>query len=603
MRAFSPTVSTEVETKTMTQTFADLGLSPVVLDAIAKKGFEEPTEIQAKTIPLLLESTQDVIAQAQTGTGKTATFGLVFTDRLTPGKSKSPQAIVLAPTRELAVQVAEEINSLKGDKPLKVVPIYGGQSWSMQHKHLRAGVDIVVGTPGRVMEHLDKGTLKLDEVEYFVLDEADEMLNMGFVEDIEVILEHVNPNRQVLLFSATMPSRIANLAKKYMNNPVSIKTQKDRIANNSVDQIYFEVFQRDKFEALCRIIDMEDSFYGIIFCRTKVECDIVSKQLGDRGYSAAAMHGDVTQDQRERILRSFKKGDTEVLVATDVAARGIDVNDLTHVINYSLPQNSESYVHRIGRTGRAGKDGKAITLITPAEFRKLRSFEYAAKAEITKQSIPDSSTMVELKKKQLMGAMKTIMEDQENLAKFENMAGEMFEDANPLTVVAALLKHSFASQLDKDTYRVIEETKKGRNSAAGSRPNGRSGEPAAFGTTRLFLTIGRKDGANPGKILQIVDNEFGVAGHHVGRIDIMDSYSFISVPMDEAEVILDAFANIKKQGGFATVRVERASEDKNADRYPGNKGKGSRPRGGGKSNRSGKGNGEKSNFFKKKRRS
>jgi len=566
----------------MTLTFKDLGLSQSVLDAITKKGFEEPTEIQAKTIPLLLESKQDVVAQAQTGTGKTATFGLVFTDRLIPGKSKSPQAIVLAPTRELAVQVAEDINSLKGDKPLKVVPIYGGQSWSLQQKHLRGGVDIVVGTPGRIQEHLDRGTLKLDEIEYFVLDEADEMLNMGFVEDIEKILEHVNPDRQVLLFSATMPSRIANLAKKYMRNAVTIKTEKDRIANNSVDQIYFEVLQRDKFEALCRIIDMEEEFYGIIFCRTKVECDQVSKQLSDRGYRAASMHGDVSQDQRERILRSFKKQDTEVLVATDVAARGIDVNNLTHVINYSLPQNSESYVHRIGRTGRAGKDGKAITLITPAEFRKLRSFEYAAKAEITKQVIPNSQAMVKLKKQKLLKELESIAVDQEGLSAYEDLAMELFEDKNPLVIIASLLKHSFSKQLDENAYSRIEETSKGRNTPAGGRANTRSssGEPAAFGTTRLFLTTGRKDGANPGKILHMIDTEFGVPGDNVGRIDIMDSYSFISVPMREAEMILDAFNQIKKEGGFATVRVERASEDKNADRYPQNKGKGSASRGG-----------------------
>jgi len=566
----------------MTQTFADLGLSQSVLDAITKKGFEEPTEIQAKTIPLLLESKQDVIAQAQTGTGKTATFGLVFTDRLIPGKSKAPQAIVLAPTRELAVQVAEEINSLKGDKALKVVPIYGGQSWSMQQKHLRNGVDIVVGTPGRVQEHLDRGTLKLNEVEYFVLDEADEMLNMGFVEDIEKILEHVNPERQVLLFSATMPSRIANLAKKYMRNAVTIKTEKDRIANNAVDQIYFEVLQRDKFEALCRIIDVEDEFYGIIFCRTKIECDQVSKQLSDRGYSAAAMHGDVSQDLRERMLRSFKRKDTEILVATDVAARGIDVNDLTHVINYSLPQNSESYVHRIGRTGRAGKDGKAITLITPAEFRKLRSFEYAAKAEITKQMIPNSGDMVKLKKEKLLKELDAISADQDGLADYEALAIELFEEKNPLTIIASLLKHSFAKELDEKEYKNIADTPKGRNTPIGGRANTRSNSrgPAEFGTTRLFLTTGRKDGANPGKILHMIDTEFGVPGGNIGRIDIMDSYSFISAPLKEAEMILDAFNDIKKKGGFSTVRVEKASEDKHPDRYASGNNRDSSKRGG-----------------------
>lgn len=572
----------------MVLTFKDLGLSQRVLDAITAKGFEEPTEIQAKTIPLLLESKRDVVAQAQTGTGKTATFGLVFTDRLIPGKSKSPQAIVLVPTRELAVQIAEEINSLKGANPLKVVPIYGGQSWSLQQKHLRGGVDIVVGTPGRVQEHLDKKTLKLDEVDYFVLDEADEMLNMGFVEEIEKILEHVNPERQVLLFSATMPSRIAHLAKKYMREALTIKTEKDQIANNAVNQIYFEVSQRDKFEALCRIIDMEDEFYGIIFCRTKVECDQVNKQLNDRSYRTASMHGDVSQDQRERILRSFKKQETEVLVATDVAARGIDVNDLTHVINYSLPQNSESYVHRIGRTGRAGKNGKAITLITPTEFRKLRSFEFATKAQITKQTIPDSQTMVKLKKEKLLKELNEIAVDQESLSPYEDLAMELFEDKNPLVIIASLLKHSFSQQLDENAYKPIEETRNGRQTPAGGRINIRSGEPVAFGTTRLFLTTGRKDGANPGKILHMINTEFGVSGDNIGRIDIMDSYSFISVPMREAELILDAFKNIKAQGRFATVRVERASADKNTDRYPQNKGKGSASRGGYKNNRENK---------------
>lgn len=568
----------------MTKTFQDLGLSEAALKAITAKGFEEPTEIQAKTIPLLLQSSGDVIAQAQTGTGKTATFGLVFTDKLTPGKSKSPQAIVLAPTRELAVQVAEEINSLKGDKNLSVVPIYGGQSWGMQHKHLKAGVDIVVGTPGRVMEHLEKGTLKLDQIEYFVLDEADEMLNMGFVEDIEEILTHVNEDRQVLLFSATMPTRIANLAKKYMRDATTIKTQKDRIANNSVDQIYFEVAPRDKFEALCRIIDMEEEFYGIIFTRTKIDSDLVSKQLNDRGYKTSAFHGDITQDQRERILKSFKQKKTEVLIATDVAARGIDVSDLSHVINYSLPQNSESYVHRIGRTGRAGKDGKAITLITPSEFRKLRQFEHHAKAEITKQEVPNQDAMVELKKRKLMRALNQITDESPRLEQFKALAIEMFGEAEPLDTVAALLQYSFGDQLDSAAYHDIQETNRGRKTPAGGRASTRSHGTDSIGTTRLFLTTGRKDGANPGKILHMLDTEFGVPGDNIGRIDIMDSYTFISAPMEEAEQILESFQAIKDSGGFATVRVERASEEKNPNRRPPHR-RYHKKKGGGRSNR------------------
>lgn len=570
----------------MTHTFADLGLSDISLKAIAAKGFEEPTEIQIKTIPLLLTSNQDIIAQAQTGTGKTAAFGLVFTDKLIPGKSKSPQAIVLTPTRELAIQVAEELNSLKGSKRFSIVPIYGGQSWGMQRKHLSAGVDIVVGTPGRIMDHLEKGTLKLDKIDYFVLDEADEMLNMGFIDDIEKILSYAKKDRQMLLFSATMPSRIANLAKKYMKNPMSIKTEKDRIANNAVNQIYFEVQMRNKFEALCRIIDMEDEFYGIIFCRTKIASDEVAKHLNDRGYRAEAFHGDITQDRREQILGNFKRRKTEVLVATDVAARGIDVRDLTHVINYTLPQNSESYVHRIGRTGRAGKTGKAITLITPSEYRKLRMFEQHAKAEIQKKSIPGAAEMVALKKQKLMREMESLLTEPESLKKYEKLSAEMFKDKDPQAVIAALLKYSFSESLDEASYKNIEQGRGGNRQDRDSHRGDRGGRPptSKYGTTRLFLTTGKQDGASVPKILKMIEKDFGVSGNAVGEIDIMDSYSFISVPFAQAEAILEAFHAIKRKGKFAPVRVERAAQGKRGGggASKGRGGPGGGPRRGGK---------------------
>ena len=554
----------------MTIKFTDLGLSPAALEAITKKGFEEPTEIQAKAIPLLLaKDAGDIIAQAQTGTGKTATFGLVFTDKLISRKFKTPQAIVLAPTRELAVQVSEELNSLKGSKNFSIVPIYGGQSWGMQTKHLRSGVDIVVGTPGRIMEHLQKGTLKLDNIEYFVLDEADEMLNMGFVEDIEKILSYAPEQKKVLLFSATMPSRIANLAKKYMTNPKTIKTEKDRITNNSVSQIYFEVGFRDKFEALCRIVDMEEGFYGIIFTRTKISADEISTKLNSRGYKSKAFHGDISQDMREKILREFKKKNIEILVATDVAARGIDVNDLTHVINYALPQNSESYVHRIGRTGRAGKSGKAITLITPNESRKLRDFEYRAKAKIEKHSLPTALQMVELKKGKISRDLEPIL-NSADLSKYKKMALEMFPEHDDETIVAALLKFSFSETLDERSYQQIRKSNSRDNSRQSGRDRGRNDRRSGdrghqvnqFGEARLFLTTGKQDGATVSKILQMVENEFGVAGSSIGKIDIMDSFTFISVPLEQAEKILDAFHRAKRNGERPSVRVEKASNPK-----------------------------------------
>ncbi len=541
----------------MATTFQDLGLSPVALEAIAKKGFTEPTEIQVRTIPLLLESKQDVIAQAQTGTGKTATFGLVFTDKLTPGKSRSPQVIVLAPTRELAIQVAEELDTLKGDKDFSIVPIYGGQSWGVQLRHLQKGVDIVVGTPGRIMDHLDKGTLKLDAIEYFVLDEADEMLNMGFIDDVEKILSYVEGERQMLLFSATMPKRIADLAKKYMHDPVSIRTATDEIANNSVEQIFFEVSGRDKFDALCRIIDMEEEFYGIIFCRTKVDSDQVSRNLNRAGYRSEACHGDVSQDRRETILENFRQRHTQILVATDVAARGIDVKDLTHVVNYSLPQNSEVYVHRIGRTGRAGREGKAITLISPAEYRKLRMYGAHAKATINKQFIPDGSKMVELKKRKITRDVGEVLADSESLARFKTLAQEMFAEHEPEDVMAALLQLSHADTLDESKYTYIRGTReyrKGEN--GGSRPRERY--RSRMEQTRLRMTIGYKDGANPGRILQMIENDYGVSGRSVGKIDIMDTHSFVSVPDSDAETILSAFDKNDKRSR-SKLRIERAA--------------------------------------------
>ncbi len=556
------------------QSFSDLGLSKIALEAIAKKGFEEPTEIQTKTIPLLLKSNKDVIAQAQTGTGKTAAFGLVFTDKLTPGKSKAPQAIVLTPTRELAVQVSEELNSLKGTKNFSIVPIYGGQSWSMQRKRLVSGVDIVVGTPGRVIDHLEKGTLKLDKVEYFVLDEADEMLNMGFIDDIDSILSYAKQDKQVLLFSATMPTRIASLARKYMNNPISIKTEKDKIANNSVDQIYFETSLSNKFEALCRIIDMEDEFYGIIFCRTKINSDVVSKQLNDRGYRAETLHGDISQDRREQILNNFRKRKTEILVATDVAARGIDVNDLTHVINYALPQSSESYVHRIGRTGRAGKTGKAITLITPAESRKLRMFGQMAKAQIQRKSIPDGTLMVNLKKKKIIRDMDYLITSSDSIKKYEKLAEEMFADKEPNSVIAAFLKYTFSEGLDEESYKNIHE-KKSQRPDRGPRKTHRELPQNSFGNARLFLTTGKKDGATVTSILEMIEKDFGVSGSIVGDIDIMDSYSFISVPFAESKIIMDQFQIMRRKSRPA-VRIERAAHGKKGGGRRKNRGKGKR---------------------------
>ncbi|MEX0999886.1 MAG: DEAD/DEAH box helicase, partial [Thermodesulfobacteriota bacterium] len=320
--------------------FEELGLSEETLKVLKKKGFEVPSPIQEVTIPAILTGNKDIVAQAQTGTGKTAAFGLPLVERLDE-HSRSVQTLVLTPTRELAIQVAEEIHSLKGKKKLIITPIYGGQSITLQLRSLKKGVDIVIGTPGRVLDHIARGTLKLGEISYLVLDEADEMLNMGFLEDVKKIMGHTPANKRTMLFSATMPKEIMQIAREHMMEFDEFKVSKDQLTVSQTDQIYFEVSASNKFEALCRIIDIEEDFFGLVFCRTKKDVDTIANHLVERGYDADALHGDLSQPQREKILNKFKKHLINILVATDVAARGIDVQDLTHVINFALPQDAE----------------------------------------------------------------------------------------------------------------------------------------------------------------------------------------------------------------------------------------------------------------------
>jgi len=393
--------------------FNELGLSARVLEAINKKGFEEPTAIQAMTIPVMLRDDTNIIAQAQTGTGKTAAFGLPLIELINP-ESQTVQAMILVPTRELAIQVSEEINSLKGDKDIRIIPIYGGQSIDQQLRRLKRGVHIVVGTPGRVIDHLNRRTLKLGNIEHLILDEADEMLNMGFVEDMEEIMKHTNADKRTLLFSATMPQKIKDLARKYMDGYELLTVKKEQLTTNLTEQIYFEVKNSDKLEALCRIIDIENNFYGLVFCRTKSDVDYLASHLMDRGYDAEAIHGDISQAQRERTLEKFKKQRVDVLVATDVAARGIDVNNLTHVINYSLPHDPEAYVHRIGRTGRAGNQGTAITFISPSEYRRLMVIQRVVKTDIKKSRIPRIEDIIKAKKKKISDDLTSILKDEIN---------------------------------------------------------------------------------------------------------------------------------------------------------------------------------------------
>ncbi|MEA1995448.1 MAG: DEAD/DEAH box helicase [Campylobacterota bacterium] len=528
------------------KTFGDLGLSAKVLDAINKKGFEEPTAIQTLTIPVVLRDDINIIAQAQTGTGKTAAFGLPLME-LINSDSKTVQAVIMVPTRELAIQVSEEINSLKSNTDIKVIPIYGGQSIDQQLRRLKKGVHIIVGTPGRIIDHLNRKTLKIGNIEHLILDEADEMLNMGFIEDMEEIMKHTNPDKRTLLFSATIPGRIKDLAHKYMDGYELITVEKERLTTDLTEQIYFEVKASDKFEALCRIIDIKDGFYGLIFCRTKSDVDSLVTHLVDRGYDAEFIHGDISQAQRERTLEKFKKKRVNILVATDVAARGIDVYNLTHVINYALPHDPESYVHRIGRTGRAGHEGTAITFITPSEYKRLMFIQRIARTDIKKSTVPKVKDIIEAKKKKIYDDLTSILEDGIE-SKYSDWAKKLVEINSPTEVLAAMLNYCFEDELNPDAYGEIKEV-----SAKGKQLD-------QHGKTRLFVALGKKDKINAKKLVELIMNRVSVKSKYISDIQIMDKFSFMTVPFEEAEKIIVSF---KEKGRKPLIALAKKRADNN----------------------------------------
>lgn len=436
-------------------TFEELGLSEDILQALTDKGFKHPTPVQAQTIPLLLKGEKDIIGQAKTGTGKTAAFGLPILEKITPGKRKV-QAIIVAPTRELANQVAVEMESMTAGRDLRILPVYGGQGMTTQLRQLKAGVDIVVATPGRAIDHLKRKTLVLDEVEFVVLDEADEMLNMGFIEDIEEILTYCNEDRRMLLFSATMPKRIQKLAEKFMGDYNIVRIKSETESADTVEQVYYSVYDKDKLRALRRLLDTEPEFYALVFCRTRAGSDRLAEKLNSMGFDVEALHGEVSQAQRERILAKFKKGHTNILVATDVAARGIDINDLTHVINFDLPDNPEQYVHRIGRTGRAGKKGKAISFVAPRDRNKLRQIMRMTKADVNKKTFLSGQDVIDLKKQAMVERVIVSAED-EMPQEFHNIAAELLASSKPQMMVAALLKMHFGGKLNPDSYPDLKD--------------------------------------------------------------------------------------------------------------------------------------------------
>ncbi len=572
--------------------FRSLGLSEKTLATLEKKGFETPTEIQVLAIPLLMENKVDIIAQAQTGTGKTAVFALPLMEKLDP-KSRDVQAIILAPTRELVIQVCEEIDSLRGDTRITTAAIYGGQYIDIQFRKLKSGVNIVVGTPGRLLDHLRRRTLVLDRIKYFILDEADEMLNMGFIEDIETILKQTPKEKRVLLFSATMPERIKKLAENYMGEYTHVRSE-PQLTTDLTEQIYFEVSRKSKLEALTRVLDIERDFYGIVFCKTKADVSELTTQLMEKGLKVDNLHGDISQPLREKILGKFRDRRISILVATDVAARGIDVGDLTHVINYSIPQNPEAYIHRIGRTGRAGKRGTAITFVTPAELRKMKFIQKFTQADITRQKAPEKHEIVDLKKKRVESDIDRMISKKETEG-YRKWAKELLEESSSEDLITALLKYSFGKDLEDnggndgrgraergvtDWKRDDRPPRTGRREERGAtdrwrddgptsdrseRPD-RSGRdpPAQHGTiktTRLFIAMGKKDKMNKGRVVELITRKAGTKSELITDVTVMDDFSFITVPAREAKSILKFFRRTMK-GQHPLVMKAKDDQDK-----------------------------------------
>ena len=525
--------------------FDELDLNPSILKAVEEMGFEEMSPIQAKAIPVMLTG-KDVVGQAQTGTGKTAAFGIPLLMRIDP-KNRALQSIVLCPTRELAIQVAEEIRKLaKFMHGIKVLPVYGGQEISKQIRSLKSGIQVIIGTPGRVMDHMRRKTIKLDDISMVVLDEADEMLNMGFREDIETILSQAPQERQTVLFSATMPQPILDIAKTYQYKAEMIRVVKKELTVPKIEQFYIEVTPKNKEEALARLLDMYNPKLSLIFCNTKRQVDELTSALQGRGYFAEGLHGDMKQQQRDRVMNSFRNGKTEILVATDVAARGIDVDNVEAVFNYDVPQDDEYYVHRIGRTGRAGREGRAFTLVVGREIYKLKDIMRYCKTKIQVRPIPSINDVTAVKAEKILDKVTAVIKD-EDLGKMISLIEERVndEDYTSIDIAAAFLKMAMGEDCSKnDEY-----------SSTTSEDFGDTG--AEEGMVRLFINLGKNQRVRPGDILGAIAGETGMPGKLIGSIDMYDKYTFVEVPREYAAEVIQVMKNAKIKG--KSINIEPAN--------------------------------------------
>ena len=529
--------------------FEELNIDERILRAIEDMGFEETSPIQTQAIPAVCEGI-DVVGQAQTGTGKTAAYTIPMLMKINP-QIKKPQAIVLCPTRELAVQVAEEIRKLaKYMSDIKVLPVYGGQEIVRQIKSLKTGVQIIVGTPGRVMDHMRRKTVKFDNINMVILDEADEMLDMGFREDMETILTDTPQDRQTVMFSATMPKAIMDIARNFQKDAKVIKVVRKELTVSNIEQFYYEVRPKNKTEVLCRLIDIYNPRLSVVFCNTKRQVDELISELKGRGYFADGIHGDMKQQQRDRVMDDFRSGKVDILIATDVAARGIDVDDVDMVFNYDIPQDEEYYVHRIGRTGRAGRSGMALSFISGKEVYKLKDIERYCKTKILAKPVPSLDDVKNTKVDNMFEKIKQTIEEG-GLTDMVNLVEEHVNQEEYTSMdIAALLKmligdtleredevENFHFDIDKDDSRMV----------------------------RLFINIGKKDKIKPSNILGAIAGESGMPGKLVGAIDMMDNYTFVDVPAIHAEKVLKAMNdNVQIKG--RRVNMEKANQTRGKSR-------------------------------------
>lgn len=552
--------------------FEELNLSKEVLDAVSDMGFEEMSPIQAQAIPYLMEG-EDVIGQAQTGTGKTAAFGIPIVEQVDPNMN-AVQAIVLCPTRELCIQVSQEISKLAKYKTgIRVLPIYGGQPIERQIRGLKKGIQVVIGTPGRVMDHIRRKTLKLDQVHMFVLDEADEMFDMGFREDIEFVLNYIPEERQSLFFSATMAPEIMRFAKKYQAEPKVVKIQHKEMTVPKVDQFYYEMKSFMKSEILSRVLDIYDPKLSVVFCNTKRMVDELTTDLQSRGYFADGLHGDLKQTQRDVVMNKFRKGTIDILVATDVAARGIDVDDVDLVVNYDIPQDNEYYVHRIGRTARAGREGTAISFVTSRDFNNLRDIQKYTKTKIDRKLMPTLKDIRENQDTKTIEELRKIM-DHENLEnQIKTVSFLEAEEYSSTQIAAAILKlyqkntsltgHKELDYVDINTNKKLSRRDnrdgRDRDRRGNDRRRGDKRKPNSFGKSkRLYFNIGKRMGVSQRHILSAICKDAGVKSSDVGNIDIYDKFTFVDVNPNVSDTILK-----KLKGGHikgAKVNIEIAEK-------------------------------------------